>query len=144
MRTIEDMLNSAKKVDLRFLLENALVDSQADYVKLQKDQMLHGLNRDNEKIGIYKSAAYADYKFEKNSLAGKGTPDLKLTGAFYSGIFADARSEGIVVDSLDSKTDDLLHKYSEKIFGLGPVRIVAFRSVVHPKVINQTVNTLNK
>lgn len=143
MRTISSMLESVQRLDIPFILESALVDSQTDYVRLQKDQMFHGLNSDERPIGQYKSPAYAAKKQAQNPTPGYGIPDLRLHGDFYAGIFADARSEGIVVDSADSKTDQLLSKYSDRIFTLGDTRLISFIGVVKPKVLQAVENGLN-
>lgn len=138
------MLQAAEKIDLQFIIESSLIDSQEDYVKLQKDQMMNGLNVYDEKIGRYRSTDYATKKYAQSSLAGFGNVDLRLKGPFQSAIFADVRSDIIVIDSLDAKTDDLLAKYSDKIFGLGPTRIPMFQAVVYPKLIQLTENALNR
>lgn len=138
------MLDAALKLDLQFIFESALVDSREDYVRLQKDQMFHGLNSDDAPIGQYKSPLYAAQKNAQNPTPGFGIPDLRLTGEFYSGIFADPRAEGIVVDSADFKSSDLMAKFSERIFTLGPVRLPIFNEIVQPKVINAVVNGLNR
>ncbi len=144
MRTIFNMLESALKIDLPLIFEVALIDSEQDYVKLQKDQMFHGLNSDDAPIGQYKNPLYAARKNTQNPTPGFGIPDLRLTGEFYAGIFADPRSEGIVVDSLDYKADELMAKYSDKIFTLGPTRLPVFNQIVQPKIIEGTVNALNR
>lgn len=138
------MLDAVTKLDLPFILENALIDSREDYVKLQKDQLMHGLNSEDEPIGQYRSPEYAAQKNAQNSLPGLGIPDLRLEGGFHAGIFADPRSEGIVVDSTDSKSFDLMAKYSEKIFTLGPTRLPVFTEIVQPKVMEQVINGINK
>lgn len=144
MRTISNMLDAALKLDLPFIFESALIDSREDYVRLQKDQMFHGLNSDDAPIGQYKSPLYAAQKNAQNPTPGFGIPDLRLKGDFYSGIFADARAEGIVVDSADYKSSDLMAKFSERIFTLGPVRLPIYNEIAQPKVIEGVVNGLNR
>lgn len=144
MRTIYNMLQAVEKMDMQYLIESSLVDSQEDYVKLQKDQMLNGMNVNDEKIGRYKSNEYASKKYQQNSLAGFGNVDLRLHGPFHGGIFADVREDVIVVDSLDAKSEKLMAMYSDKIFGLGPTRIPMFQAVVHPRLLNSVEDAINK
>lgn len=80
--------------------------------------MLFGERSDGKKIGKYKSVPYAVRKQAMNPLAGFKIVDLRLSGEFHGGIFADVREDKVVFDSLDSKTEDLVDKYGEKIFGL--------------------------
>lgn len=143
MRTIFNMLEAATKLDIPYIIESSLIDSRDEYVKLQKDQMFHGLNSEDSPIGQYKSPVYAAQKNLQNPTPGFGIPDLRLKGDFYAGIFADPRSEGIVVDSADFKSGDLMAKFSDKIFTLGPTRLPMFNEIVRPKVIEQVINGLN-
>ena len=53
-----------------------------------------------------------------NPLPGLGTPDLKVTGAFYSGIRVDYNSGVLTTKSSDEKADELEKKYQD-IYGLG-------------------------
>lgn len=137
MRTINNMLQSVLKIDLPQAVDNSFDATKKDYVGLQKDQMTLGLASDGEKIGKYQNEVYAAKKNAMNSKAGFGNVDLKLTGDFYSGIFADPRSEGIVVDSLDPKTEMLTEKYGEGIFTLADERKQTFANIAGQILVNE-------
>jgi len=84
-----------------------------------EEQLAKGIRSDGQNIApSYRDREYAEGKFEANSLPGFGTPDLKLTGSFYKGFYVAVDTEIYEIDSRDSKTDKLLKKYGENIFGL--------------------------
>ena len=84
----------------------------------QRDQMLEGKNKKGARIGRYRSGAYARMKEVMNPLPGFGVPDLRLTGEFFKQIYVDIRDNTVIVDSTDEKTQSLVNKYGEEIFGL--------------------------
>lgn len=86
-------------------------------IEEQKSQMLKGINADGVKIGTYRSTFYKQLKQEMNPSAG-GFVDLKLTGAFHNAIKLDVNTTEYSFTSTDSKTEQLLSKYGEAIFGL--------------------------
>jgi len=84
----------------------------------QRDQMLEGKNRKGARIGRYRNPAYARMKEVMNPLPGFGVPDLRLTGEFYKQVYVDVRDNTVIIDSTDEKTQSLVNKYGEEIFGL--------------------------
>ena len=144
MRTINSLLTSVQKLDMEFLIENSLIETSENYKGLQKDQMIHGLNSKGTQIGKYRSPAYAQKKSSMNPLAGEGNVDLKLTGDFYSGIFTDVRSDGILVDSADQKSEALQQKYGETIFGLDDDNKQEYVNELRPVFFQMITEELNK
>jgi hypothetical protein len=148
MRTINSLLQSVQKVDLPFLLENSMIETAPDYVEIQREQMFSGIQSDGkeiERIGAnYKG--YAPRTIQEKRRKGQPTDriTLKDTGDFYFEIFADARAEGYVVGSADSKSDDLQEAYGEKIFGLSDKPKASFISKLQPEAVRQTEKQLNK
>lgn len=118
MATISQLIRNIKAMEVRDVIQESIDDTKQALVRLQKLQMLFGERSDGKKIGKYRSIPYAIRKQTINPLAGFKQVDLRLTGDFHSGLFADVRDDKVVFDSLDSKTDILLDKYGEKIFGL--------------------------
>jgi hypothetical protein len=143
MRTVNNMIQAQNQIDLPFELEEALVDTQSNYVELQKEQMLHGLNAEGASIGTYVNAQYASMKNSLNPIPGFGKVDLKLTGQFYQDIYADARSEGIIVDSADQKSESLQQRYGQIIFGLADDRKQEYINELGPVLIQNLIEKLN-
>lgn len=117
MTTVVDLKNRLSKVDVGFESETAIDATKGDMITKQKDQLLHGLRRDSNKIGKYKSNSYARKKNSLNPLPGFGNMDWKLTGQLHKEIFVDVRSETFVIDSADDKTGKLIERFSDP-FGL--------------------------
>jgi len=122
MRTIYNLLEAAKKIDLPLEIELSFFDTREEYVTLQKQQLAAGERNDGKPIFNVKtgsdeySPAYAKKK-------GKSKPiDLHDKGDFYFGTFADVREEGIYVDSADDKSEKLQENYGDAIFGLADKR----------------------
>ena len=122
MRTINSLLQASLKIDLAFLVEDAMHDTASGYVDLQKQQLFAGTQSDASQITRL-GASYPVYapstvkaKIKKGQPVDRVT--LKDTSSFYDGIFAEARSEGFAVDSLDPKSGKLQSDYGPKIFGL--------------------------
>jgi hypothetical protein len=117
---------------LRDLAKNAVstagtsIDANKDeYVALQKDQLLHGVNAAGGTFRKYRNAAYARRKNKLNPLAGLNNPDLKLTGRFYDGIFVKVNNGILTVGSTDSKSQLLESEY-KNVFGLNPQEMEDF------------------
>lgn len=84
-----------------------------------KDQLFKGLDAKGQKLSPkYSRVRYARAKNSANPLPGLGTPDLKLTGKFYSDFFVTAKNGEFELFSSDDKADGLEAKYGEDIFGL--------------------------
>ncbi|PHJ59272.1 hypothetical protein VF04_35005 [Nostoc linckia z7] len=96
----------------------AMQDSKQVAEAAQRDQMLHGKDKNGNPIGKYRSGVYAIDKYRLSSLAGLGFADLKLTGAFHRGIFLKVNGDSYGFDSTDSKTGKLTTKYGDRIWGL--------------------------
>lgn len=143
MRTISNLISSQRKLDVLFELENAMIDTERDFIELQKEQLFAGERSDGKNIFNIKTGSdeyserYAQYK-------GKLRPiDLHDKGDFYQGIFADARDIGFFVDSSDIKSADLQRRYGEEIFGLGDDRLQEYIYQLSPVLIKNVENSLN-
>jgi len=146
MRTIEQALQAAQKLDLPFLIESTLMDQSRQYVKLQRDQLRHGLNSEGKRIGTYLNEQYADMKHELNPLAGYGNVDLILEGGFSGDLFLDVRQTSFLVESGDEKSQSLQEKYDEngKVLGLEDERKEEFVEYVRPIFVEAVAKDLSK
>lgn len=118
MTTVAEMLRRFERIEIIGEVQQSLYDSREEYVKHQKDQMIHGVAKDGSLIGKYKNPQYSTMKYALSSLAGFGNVDLKKTGQYQQGIFAEIRESEIVIGSLDSKATTLEKKYGKRIYGL--------------------------
>lgn len=143
-RTVDDVLAAAEKIDLNYQVSLSLIEGSEQYVRLQQDQLMHGLTSQETKIGKYKNESYARRKNEMNSLPGYGQVDLKYTGAFQESIFVQVEGDTSFVYSADGKTTKLVENYGERIFGLGPSRQDKFNPIVQQILVEDMIKELSK
>lgn len=116
MTTVDDMIGRIRTLNVKEVSYESVVESKDEITDIQREQMYKGLNAEGKKIGRYRNAKYARVKNEMNPLPGIGIPDLKLTGAFYSGFTTDVTPESFSTFSTDEKNSELIVKYDP--FGL--------------------------
>lgn len=143
MRTINNLLQSALKLNITDVALNAMATNEEGYKLLQKDQLLHGLRADGGLIGKYRSEAYANEKYAQNSLAGFGNVDLRLKGDFYSAIQVSTAADGFIIEDTDSKAAELEAKYGDP-FGLEDSRKSSFTQVIQPEFVRGAEAVLNR
>lgn len=128
MVTPLSLLRKLQKFDTEMMCDVAFSDNEDEMIKAQRYQMRKGERSDGEEItpGLL-SDAYARDKKAGGGLAPMGVPDLKDTGAFQNAITYEV-SEGVLYfTSTDEKTEDLVEKYSEDIFGLSDKTFITVR-----------------
>lgn len=139
------MISNLDGINVRQEVEDAFLQKRDILIKLQRVQMLMGERSDGQKIGKYNNIPYAIKKQSINPLAGFRAVDLRLTGAFHAGIFADVRSNSVVLDSADEKAGDLINKYGEEIFGLNDKNAAEFsKKHLQPTTVKNIKNKLLK
>lgn len=129
MATIFEVYQNAKRT-----AENArgvvvgIIEDHADIIAdYNRAQLESGLDRNGDVINpFYGSIYYAMMKNNMNSKPGLGVPDLKLTGAFYRGIFLSMKGYAFSLSSSNSKTESLVDKYGEYIFGLNDNSLASY------------------
>lgn len=100
-------------------IRNSFMNNESVVADLNADQMLEGLDREGNPIRpTYASPEYAALKQRLNPRPTTGTPDLRLTGAFQRKIFLRFVQDAFELDSTDEKTEELVFKYGDVIFGL--------------------------
>lgn len=99
----------------KIVLDSAM-ELKSSLADLNVKQMEKGIGSDDEPIKPeYQSAEYAKAKKAIGSQAPSGTPDLKVTGAFHSGVEAIKKDKAIVMWSTDEKTPKLDKKYPKAL-----------------------------
>ena len=119
MQTPLGLLRKVQKFDPTLMSEMVLSDNEQLLIDAQRKQMRRGERSDGEEItpGLL-SNAYAEEKKSKGGQAPFGVPDLYDTGSFQRAITFEVSESSVYFNSTDEKTQDLVEKYSEDIFGL--------------------------
>jgi hypothetical protein len=116
-----DLWSALSFEDIR---DKAILDSSPQIIDSQAEQMSLGQSSiDNVFIGQYQSPEYAAMKVSIGSIAPYGQVDLKLTGDFQHGLELINGTDSIMVQSSDSKNDELIGRYGDEIFGLNSRRL---------------------
>ena len=132
-KTIENLENIA--------LESAM-EVKETIADLQVEQMEEGKTEKGKPIRPkYQSNVYATAKKAIGAKPPKGTPDLKLTGDFHSGIYATIEKNYIVTDSTDEKAGKLTEKYPD-IWGLMKKKQAELNKEIEPKFIKRLRNEI--
>ncbi len=119
MTTIAGMLRNVQSLDLRVQMPVLVQQTSFEIVRLNQSQLFSGIDSTGQKISKkYNNVAYAVKKEQQNPLPGFLTPDLNLTGAFYSGFGVVVENNDYKIDSSDEKGQKLIVAYGEDIFGL--------------------------
>lgn len=143
MRTVQNMLSKAEKIDVSYLVQLSLIDSQEEYVRIQQEQMMRGYRSDGRPIFNLKtgsqeySKAYSKYK-------GKSSPiDLRDKGDFQDSIFIHVEDPiQAIVDSADSKSGKLQENYGTQIFGLNTDSKTELIPIARANLILETIKQL--
>lgn len=134
MDKIEQQITRFNTIDLNKLLDESIFQTQEQLLDLVRSQLEVGVKGTGEALDDYASQSYADFK--KNvvgSIAPYFTPDLKLTGSFYSEFFITTNQLVIDIDSKDYKANALEKKYGNSIFNLTKENLDKYaRDVIYP------------
>lgn len=141
MLTLPALYNRVKNLNTDEVITDSFTESTTAFEEENRKQLFEGQAKTGEITKKYKNNKYARVKNEMNPLPGLGTPDLKVTGAFYRGIRVEVSGETLNIKSTDSKGPDLEAKYKD-IFGLGGVYKKEFLdTTLRPKILKK-ISTL--
>lgn len=120
--TIAQMNRNWAKLDLASEASWVMLNNREAIVEYNREQLSEGIRSDLQQIRpVYVDQWYANMKQRMNNKPKNGTPDLKLTGSFYDGFVIKMQGYNkYSVTSIDSKTNDLVNKYTVSIFGFTP------------------------
>lgn len=145
MAGLTDLVKNFTTLNIKREIQIGVEKTAKQLADKQRDQMLHGLRSTGKQIGKYKNKGYATKKFSQNSLAGFGNIDLRDKGDFQRDILIDARDEGVVIISADSKTEELIGTWGENIFGLTDENAAEYSGKNLAPVVNeQIIKHLNR
>ena len=137
--TFTELHQTISKFNAEKVVENVYEETKEPLADLNAVQLLQGLSAKGKNLKSYANAEYAAYKNQLNPLPGYGNPDLRLTGAFYRGIYSAFNNGQLEINSTDSKTADLQKKYGEdNMFGLSEkFRIEHVKENIEPVFIRE-------
>lgn len=115
------------KRQLNDIGQNAIVETKADFIELNIDQLKHGEKADGTQIGRYKNKWYALKKYRMNVLAGEGNIDLINTKNFIGKLDIVRNADFAEAISRDDKSEMLQRNYGENILGLQEKNITTYR-----------------
>jgi hypothetical protein len=102
--------------DLMTEVKDVIVETGEELADFNRKQLDSGIRSTGSEI----KPAYAPLTILLKDQKGQPTDrvTLKDTGDFYQGITVDVNSETFDLTSTDDKTEDLVKKYGNRIFGL--------------------------
>jgi len=113
------MLFGVQSIKLRDNLPVLIRNTSAEILTLNRFQLYNqSVDKNEEPLRLYGSLSYALEKNKMNPAPGFGRPDLYLTGSFQRAMYVEVNQTIIKVWSRDRKTDSLVAKYSDEIFGM--------------------------
>ena len=121
----DEMLKNIENLDVDDAIHTAMLRNRDKAANILREQ-LEGGESAKGMIGKYKDADYAQMKFEMNPRPGYRNVDLKLTGSFHDKIRASVTEDELTFNSFDSKTQDLVKKYSAAILDLNGQNMSTF------------------
>ena len=131
MKTPLDMLDKLGRLDIDYIAETAIVNTDRTIAKIQQEQLFQGIRSDDSTIAPQYAAGTIAAKRRKGQPTDRVT--LKDTGAFYSGIIVDVRRDLFIIDSADSKSASLQERYGKRIFGLNFESRVKYMHTLRPE-----------
>lgn len=112
------MVQRLIELDIDGLAKQSLGINSNVMTDLIKEQLTSGYSAKGKIKPKYRNHAYARMKSEMNALPGIGTPDLRLTGAFYNSIQVDIGGQDVEFLATDSKSESLTEKYGDEVLGM--------------------------
>jgi spore cortex formation protein SpoVR/YcgB (stage V sporulation) len=140
MTTPGDMLDALEELNLKEVVLEAIEDQKQEYLKLNLEQLYEGKGSDGDPIEPeYASFSYAQQKNYMNPTPGFGTPDLKVTGAFYEGMEIEVDEDELTEESPVEYAQYLDENYGEnQIYGLTPDNHQEFvQEILQPLIVEK-------
>jgi|688.fasta_scaffold86779_4 hypothetical protein len=118
MATIRQVYKNIHAVKFPKIVRETIIQHKTNMEDLNREQMVRGYDRDDERIGAYASEQYENEKRRMNP-AASGWVDLKYTGSFHNLLTMKLLKDNIFTFySKDKKNKDLVETWGANIFGL--------------------------
>lgn len=131
--TLHEMQRRLKGFALQAVVAECIEETKGEIVLLNKDQLLHGLDKEGNYLSpkysedsYFKSTEsarrYAEWKQKIDQVKDKpfDVPNLFITGKYHRGIGIDVSATTYTLFSRDSNASKIENKFSQKIYGLNP------------------------
>lgn len=112
MGKLKQVIDQLRKIDVQQIVERQVLKNEDEIVDLNTENQLSD--------GQYANEGYLpDYSPASVEIFGKPSGSIRLfdEGDFYRGFYLETKKFPFLVSSKDSKTDDLVERYSKDIFG---------------------------
>jgi hypothetical protein len=109
-----EQLNNGKLIEF---LQECLNEEEKFITQLNKTQLEKGIKADNKLMPDYSPRTINQRQIDGNPVKGKLIA-LYDTGEFWNAFWSEARDKKLIMGSDDWKTESLIAKYGETIFGL--------------------------
>lgn len=130
------------KKSMAKLVDETAKDPEIDsYItELNLEQMYRGIDSDGYPI----EPEYKPYTINEKQRKGQPIDRVTLydTGSFYRGATNIYSGNGITLTSTDSKTNELISKYGDEIFGLTPNSLELVREVFFELILQKIKDKL--
>ena len=135
------VVNNLKRIQSDFIeeiLKDIVTNNALEIIDLNTKDQLSRDGVDNEGVDITPSYSNPYKRFKELINQPSDRVTLKLTGDFHKSFFIDINNKSFRIDAKDSKTEGLVKKYGEKIFGLTDSNLDLFKElIVQPELIER-------
>lgn len=138
---IMKMFNNIKSINLDNIKKQAVTNKEKELVQNQRDQMRSG-RMGNGFLPDY-SPKSQTLKDKSNYKATWPTMDLYDSGSFQDKMYMETTNKNVLFDSRDSKTPDLLSRFSDEIFEPDSKTLMEHQADATPeynKLVHQAIN----
>lgn len=156
MRTVNNMLQAAQRINLQRLIEDNLTEYSEQYLLLQKEQLYEGkMSTGNDLSPSYfedpyfkTPAAAARYsawkdKITPNPKRSQGTPNLFINGFLYSKFIVEVKTEGYLVDNTSETFPSIIMKYGPELVGLDNEKKQLYITIARPMFMRNMIDEMN-
>lgn len=115
-KNLSTRLKKVTEEDIKNVILGAVKKYSKKIIEMNQNQLLfEGSDSKGKKLKRYAAKWYEAYKMTLNPA---GVTDLRLKGGFYASFFVETSKYPVILYASDPKTEDLVNKYGENIFGL--------------------------
>lgn len=132
MLTVGTLLKRFQALDTDKIAVEAMTATADDLEEKNRERMLEGVRADGSMMPHYSYISQTVYGYPDEPIK------LKDTGAFQAAIEVKVESSTVVTTSTDEKTDMLVGRYGNKIFGtFGDFKNEYIRESLRPEVMKR-------
>lgn len=129
--------------NLNATIRDTVEDNEFEIAQMNANEQLYGLGIDRNGIDIYEQIPYAQFTIEIKTAKNQPTDRVTLrdTGDFHRNFYVSANETSFEISSTDEKTEDILRKYGDSIFGLTDENL---NELIHDKIKPEIIYALKR